>query len=315
MKLRCVVFGADGFDLDVAFNLMAFYEQLGYSTVLSRELIPTDLLVIHRPPNSPLNLEAYGSVHVWDYVGTSIESLLPNLAAHPNVTIFASSGARTSALVELAPALEGRIHELLPPVATELWELPIRETRYNSVHIGNFKPSYAAGKDAPSSEFLHVIERNRIDVWGAKWPLNSDLDHGPARLHEVSKIYGQSSYALGMMYPFQREITLSGRFWHAPLNGCLLFTERSIFSQEVPGVKETDYTSWLTSPPLGRVAQARLQRKAHEYWHGRFVSAQIEVKALIAREPSPLNLPKATGGQWVREMVRSRAMQVKHLHR
>ena len=82
-----------------------------------------------------------------------------------------------------------------------------------------------------------------------------------------SNIYSKSKYALGLMYPFQRDITFSGRFWHAPLNGCYLFSEPGLYTKEVPGVIETDYSTENILAMSSNLNDFEgLQKKAIYFW-------------------------------------------------
>jgi hypothetical protein len=274
----CLIFGHDGLDIDVMMNLRSLYRSLGFKVAYGTRITRVDLLVVQRVPARRLNVHASQPVHVWDYVGTPIADVTSELAGRANATIFTSSDASREALLEIVPSAAPNLHTCLPPVDTRIWVAPPTDLKYDAVHIGNFKPSYKQADDPLTAEFLDRLRRLRADIWGAGWSNMPDVKlHGVATQREVSSIYAASQIALGQMYPFQRSTTLSGRFWHAPLNGCVLVSEPSVYSDTVPGVvtRESAATQW---------DRETLRKVSREYWDDAFASTRERV--IEAVQPS-----------------------------
>lgn len=277
----CRIWGVDGFDLDVVHNLVAFYRrELGLHPVLSAAASPADLLVVQRPPSHPVDLRGFGAVHVWDYVGQPIDALVADSPGAERMTVFCASEARARELTPAAARSGAQILPLVAPVPVDLWRSPRRTVRYGTVHIGNHKPYYRGGGDEYAARFFAALERARADVWGADWGDHRLHTHGSLGLFRVSGVYAASSVAYGMMYPFQRSISFSGRFWHAPLNGCVLLSEPSLYAGEWPGVLSTDYTEDdITRAVASAPAANEVRDAAATFWQSHWRRAAETVSA------------------------------------
>ncbi len=137
---------------------------------------------------------------------------------------------------------------------------------YDFVHIGHRKPN--PNGDTCLEQLDSVARSGRCDFWGFGWEQLNAPDgklHGAATLHETQRIYRQSACALGVMYPFQRGHTISGRMWQAPLSGCRLFSESVMSGVNLPGVyKCEDFEALLGSPPPPR--QSALVEDCSDFW-------------------------------------------------
>lgn len=277
------MYGHDGFDVDVLRNLQSLYSGLNFRIAISNTLVPAGLLVIQRPPSTALDLAQYAAVHLYDYVANDLTPLLRSCSSHPGLLIFASSLERRGQLVEKFPELSEKIHISAPPVDTRLWiSSKVRdEPKYEIVHIGNHKPYYSDGVDVYASQFLRMLQNGGVHVWGAGWDglIEADFWHGRSSIGRVSDIYASSRIALGMMYPHQRGVSLSGRFWHAPLNGCQLISEPSIFAGAVPGVVRNDYAQNSAEGFFpGTVNRYQLANEAAAYWEDAYASLKAIVR-------------------------------------
>lgn len=262
----CLIYGHNGLDLDVTFNLRSFYKKLGFKVFFSDNLYPADLLVVVRAVDKEINIEPfnYSLVHVYDYGGWDYDSFVKTID-HRKTFIFCTSEVKIERLIKKLNFPKKQVYLALPPVETTLWSKAIKKTKYEFVHIGNFKP--IVDEDIFKLRFNKAISCFSSNLWGLGWKTNKEVYHGKAGLFEVSKIYAQSKFSFGLMYPFQREITFSGRFWHAPLNGCFLFSEPGLFSQKIPGVIETDYTEKDIIGKLNqKMSSFELQNEAKEFW-------------------------------------------------
>jgi hypothetical protein len=281
----CIIYGHDGFDVDVLRNLQFLYSSFGYRIAISKQLIPADLLVVQRPPSAPLNFAKYGVVHLYDYVGNDLLSLLLSCGNHPGLLIFASSTARRNELLERFPDLSEKIRVSAPPVCTQLWMAKSlgSKPKYELVHIGNYKPYYSETWDEYASRFLKLIRCGGVHVWGAGWEDRLDGGYWRGRLGigKVSEIYSKSLVALGMMYPNQRAVSLSGRFWHAPLNGCHVISEPSVFAGELPGVLSSEYINAPDPQEFTEASRIRLRQQSAKYWDDAFETLKAVVDTHI----------------------------------
>lgn len=264
----CLIYGQNGLDLDVALNLVAFYKNLGFKTYFSEKLLDANLLVIVRAVDHPLNIsdKNYGQVHMYDYGGWGYDACVESLP-YEKTYIFTTSEKHKDHIITTLDFPKKQIFIALPPVETKIWVEKSNSKTYDFVHIGNFKK--IEDKDEVRERFNQAMLHLNTNIWGMGWDALQlgKKYHGKAGLFDVSKIYSKAKYALGLMYPFQRAVTFSGRFWHAPLNGCYLLSEPGLYSKEFPGIIETNYhteeignlTSKLDDAPV-------LQQKAIQFW-------------------------------------------------
>ena len=168
-------------------------------------------------------------MHVYDYGGWGYDSFV-NSVDHKKTYIFSTSEKTKERLIKNLGFPQEHIFIALPPVETSLWIAKKTRIKYDFVHIGNYKN--IEDDDNVRKSFLDCMLQLKVDVWGLGW-INNEKGkyHGKVGLFKVSDIYSSSKYALGLMYPFQRNVTFSGRFWHAPLNGCYLFTEPGLYTK------------------------------------------------------------------------------------
>ena len=73
------------------------------------------------------------------------------------------------------------------------------------------------------------------------------------------------------MYSYQRDVTLSGRMWQAPLNGCPLISEPAKLAHDIPGVFcQKDYLN--TKDQVPSALPKDLVESARHYWETKAVS-------------------------------------------
>jgi hypothetical protein len=167
--------------------------------------------------------------------------------------------------------LKENVEILLPPVYTKHWVSRKKlKAKYLVTHIGNYKPYYAGQGDPYAREFMKQIDSEFVHVWGRGWPNTPgrEIKIKKASLYSVSAIYKKSLLALGMMYPFQRDLTISGRYWHAPLNGAYVLSEPNFLASSIPGVLETTYENDFDEVISNITIESRneLQKKSKIYW-------------------------------------------------
>ena len=242
-KPTALIYGYDGFDSDVAINLVDFYSDLGFKVFLSRKLIESDLICAMRPPNTQIFDTKFKKIHIFDYACKLKSDFVQEAAKRENVTIFLPSN---KALRDKLPDNSGyrdNVKIMLPPVSVKRWLKKIELKKWSLVHIGNFKANYVDELDTEGCSFLEFILKNNVEVWGEGWSryLPSQLVHGRVALLRSSQIYCKAAVSVGNMYPYQRGKTISGRFWQSPLANCPILTERELDEMKIPGVFKVDF--------------------------------------------------------------------------
>lgn len=281
----CLIYGHNGLDLDVALNLRSFYRYLGFKVFFGDKLKDADILVVVRAVDSTIDITSYTflQVHVFDYGGWDFDSFVRSI--NQRITfIFCTSEEKSKRLTDLLNFSKSQVFIALPPVDTKIWAKKIKKIEYNLVHIGNNKP--ISDGDSIKVKFNEMLGHFNTHVWGLGWKkLDKSIYHGKIGVFDVSGIYAKSKFAIGLMYPFQRDVTLSGRFWHAPLNGCSVFSEKGLYTTKIPGVIETDYTvDDLEKKTIINVDRFALQLEAIEFWNKK----NADTLSLITKILTPL---------------------------
>jgi hypothetical protein len=282
----CLIYGHNGLDLDVTLNLRSFYKRLGFKVFFSEKLYDADLLVVLRAVDNEIDISSFGYslVHVYDYGGWDYDAFV-NTIDHAITYIFCTSEVKRARLIEQLHFPKEHVFIALPPVNVHLWSKKIEEVRYKMVHIGNFKP--ISNDDPIKQLFNEAIIHFKTNVWGMGWNIDKKFYHGKTGLFSVSSIYAKSKFAFGLMYPFQREVTFSGRFWQAPLNGCSVFSEVGLYTSTIPGVIETDYSIGDLEKKLNHeVDRISIQKEAKEFWINQYKKtlSLVEPTCLILKD-------------------------------
>jgi hypothetical protein len=213
----------------------------------------TEVLVVARSNNMDKYALVKAKVSVlviYDYTAESIDNFeyLSYLNKNISKVIFISTcEGRISVVRNIHEKNRPDIvyHHGFLPVFPKLWiDKRVRERWPYPIHVGNFKQIGNIDKDDPYLLFLKFIQREKVLVGGQRWHgfLPSSQRLGGLKLNTVSPVYASHSYAVGIMYPHQRNCTYSGRFWQAPLNGCLLLSETTVYGQQIPGIYEVDFS-------------------------------------------------------------------------
>jgi uncharacterized protein Usg len=267
----CLIYGQDGLDLCVTLNLKVFYERLGLKVFFSEKLYDADMLVVARAYDSvDLSPYSYQLIHIFDYVGRDFDAFIHSVDYEKSF-IFCTSEIKRQRIIEKTGFPSKQIFQTFPPVETEFWIGKPKKIRYYIVHIGNYK--FSAEGDIIKAKFDDEIQTSNVDVWGLGWDkiVKKGLYHGRLGTYSVPSIYAQSMFALGLMYPFQREVTYSGRFWQAPLNGCFLLSEPGLYTKEIPGIIETDYSHSDIETKINTSHDRQLLKKeAKDYWEKQY---------------------------------------------
>ena len=232
----CCVFSFDYLDYDVYLNVLAFYRFAGYRVHALFDGQSPDLVVILRgwPPEIYANYA--GVVHVYDYVkelSIDYSTFFPS-ASH----IFYISISSDSAQEFLSSDKYTYVHGFLP-VIPEIWmESSSRKTSPTPLHISNFKPMQ---KDLYQSQLVHLSHDRLVQIFGSKWE-RAGIASSPVSYWTANHLLAKASHCYGLMYPYQRGKSLSGRMWQAPINGCYVISELGTNIFHCPGIIEAaDY--------------------------------------------------------------------------
>jgi len=241
---QCNVFSFDYLDFDVYLNVHAFYRLAGYKVVNHSDLSCSDLVVVLRGQPFDIYSEYTGVVHVYDYVKEfSIDYSLYFPCA--SLIFFISINPEPSYLAPESPKLAYVSGYL--PVIPEIWCRPgLRKTHAKPLHIANYKPNL---DDSFQKQLIHLSRLKKITLFGSKWE-KVGISTTPLSYMSANHLLARAEYCYGLMYPYQRGRSLSGRMWQAPINGCYVISEPGTNIFHCPGVIEAhDYVDVIHRLP------------------------------------------------------------------
>lgn len=219
----------DYMDLDVYWNVKLFYLSAGFQVATNASPSDHELLVLLRGDPGD-QLKTYrGIVHVYDYVKELTidwRTRIPRAAQIVVVSLSRPAGSESI----------GFVHGYLP-IIPELWqEDPFRKRPQRPYHISNFKPMR---EDPYQRDLVRLGRHGLIQLYGNRWDQVDIRAHGVS-YWEANRMLASAYSCYGLMYPYQRGTTLSGRMWQAPLLGCFVISERGTNPFGCPGVIEVD---------------------------------------------------------------------------
>ncbi|HYP03608.1 MAG TPA: hypothetical protein VER57_03560 [Cyanobium sp.] len=271
----CCVMSYDYLDLDVWLNIRCFYRSAGYRVTTNRCKETDDLLVILRGHPCDQARRHRGPVHVYDYVKELKIDWREALPAASEVVVISIEPPSCS---EGARWVCGYL-----PVYPPLWQKRLAQKSARPVHISNFKPM---GEDHYQKELLELVRTGMVRVFGGRWERAgvraSSLSHWQA-----NRMLAASSQCYGLMYPYQRGHTLSGRMWQAPINGCFVISEAGTNILACPGIIEVEHFDG--TPPRPSISPGvclDLAHQAREFWTGATATLAHDLKLVIKQEPS-----------------------------
>jgi len=288
---RFHILSLDFQDLDVIWNVQLFYLGAGFSLCRHWPDDGLELLVILRGDPGLSHQSHRGIVHVYDYVKelqVDWRACFPH--AHRIQVISLLRPDRHDSGIEW---VRGYL-----PVIPEFWQLqPFRKQEERPLHIANCKP---LGNDAYQRDLARLARRGLVRVHGRHWDRLGLRTHGLSYL-EANRLLAGAFCCYGLMYPYQRGTTLSGRMWQAPLHGCLVISEKGTNPLGLPGILEVDR---FTPDTLLSVASIRdcleIRDAATHYWR--------EATKLLARALG-LAAPAAPSGAQLALCRRQRRAQ------
>lgn len=267
MRKTCQIVGFDGSDSCIETMAASFYIKAGYDVKVGvRSPTNCDLLVILRGAiPTDLNLSFYSLVHLYGYAW-SLDSAYTNLL---DGVIHKVIVPHSSYLPKGYSDRYGDANVIFsyPPVIPDFWYKKSSENiMHDYVHIGNYKKNQS---DDVAAGFVHNLRENGVTVYGNGWEgiLPSHLLMGPLEMGRVSEVYSSSKAGLGIMYPYQRKFSFSGRFFQAPLAGVPLFTECLPLLSACPGLHQVDWTKSVhLSSDFNLISGSHLSDMAYLYW-------------------------------------------------
>lgn len=255
MRAICSILSFDYLDYDVYINIRVFYRLSGFSVKLSVLHPNASLVVVLRGKPTRVYSDFNGIVHYYDYVR---EYDLDMREYFPNASIIYTIGLHESLLIR---SYDHFVYAYLP-VFPSIWQtrypLPIRLSQ--PVHLSNYKP---IPNDHYQHQLLDLIHSRRIIVYGGKWHCQNIRSSQISYL-SANHVLSKSRYCYGLMYPYQRGTSLSGRMWQAPIHGCYVITEAGTNIYNLPGVIETD--NFLQPFSFSIEDALSLRKSASEFW-------------------------------------------------
>ncbi|WP_216905886.1 hypothetical protein [Synechococcus sp. CCY 0621] len=254
---RCHILSLDFQDLDVIWNVRLFYLASGYSLIREWDDPDPQLLVILRGDPGLSHQDYGGIVHVYDYVKelqVDWRSRFPHAREIRLISLL-----RPAVLPEGVRWVQGYL-----PVIPEFWQqLPFRKRAGRPLHIANFKPM---GDDPYQRDLAHLARRGLVEVHGRHWDKLGLNTHGLSYLEANRRLAG-AYCCYGLMYPYQRGTTLSGRMWQAPLHGCLVISEKGTNPFGLPGLLEVERFDPDTLLSVASIRECwQIQNEATRYW-------------------------------------------------
>lgn len=240
----CLVLSPDYVDFDVFLNILLFYRLAGFKVFLNSDVSDPDVIVVLR--REPLQIFTHykGVVHIFDYVKESTANYadyFPSSSAIYLVSIAVPPNVPTHPFDRYLH-VSGYL-----PVFPDIWLVrPIYKSISTPCHISNYKPMQ---DDSFQLQLIRLALSGHIKIFGAKWQSVS-IPASPLSYLSANRLLSQSCHCFGLMYPYQRGRSLSGRMWQAPINGCYVFSEPGTNIMNCPGVIETnDYTEIIKHLP------------------------------------------------------------------
>jgi hypothetical protein len=279
----CRIISSEYLDKDVYLNIRAFYRAAGFRLIPPTARLngvtahQADLLVVLRGDNGSDLQDFSGPIHVYDYVREYVVDWARRYPAASHITVVALAASSCHPVGDSQPGSDpsrlSRVDAYLP-VIPALWARSWSGKRQQPVHISNFK---RMGDDAYQRDLLALIRAGVVRAFGGSWQLAGVKAH-PLSYRQANRRLAASACCFGLMWPYQRGRTLSGRMWQAPLNGCFVLSEKGTDILGCPGVLEretfqADAATLVVSPQACR----DLAHEASVFWesHSRSLAAAL----------------------------------------
>lgn len=302
----CWIISSDYLDKDVYLNVRAFYRAAGFRLIAPTARLngaaddQVDLLVVLRGDNGSDLKDFRGPIHIYDYVkeyAVDWARRYPS-ASHVTVVALASSSFQPAEGSQSATD-RSRVSwvDAYLPVIPSLWMRSWSGKRQQPVHISNFK---RMGDDAYQRDLLALIRAGVVRAFGANWQL-AGVKARPLSYRQANRLLAASASCFGLMWPYQRGRTLSGRMWQAPLNGCYVLSETGTDILGCPGVLEREaFLADAATLVLAPEACRELALEASAFWesHSRSLAAALGFNPDLSLAPADLRPERALLWLW-----------------
>jgi hypothetical protein len=147
-------------------------------------------------------------------------------------------------------------------VIPSLWRfsLPFSAKKSQPVHISNFKP---LTKDLFQEQLISLVRQKKIKVYGLKWD-RVQINAKPLSYLSANLKLATFFVCYGLMYPYQRGNSLSGRMWQAPIQGCLVISEEGTNIFGCPGIIEV--SSYINASIKANINRNSISSLASKFW-------------------------------------------------
>ena len=287
MKNRsCAVISTDYLDKDVYLNIELFYTLVGYRVFVWTPASPPasrspDLIVMLRGDPGTAWVDYSGTVHVYDYVkelDIDWNDRFPNAG---RLKLISLSGGDVTGYL---------------PVFPEIWRRRFSRKNSRPVHLSNYKPMPA---DVFQNDLVSLIQQGRVQVFGGRWQ-RIGVASRSLSYWQANRLIAASSSCFGLMYPYQRGRSLSGRMWQAPINGCFVISEAGTNPHALPGLIEAEsFGPQEANRHFSLEECRRLSEQASAFWRNQTseLARQLDL-------PLPPELPLALIQAQRRTLVR-----------
>lgn len=274
MKPSCRIVSSDYLDRDVALNVRGFYAAAGFR-LQGPDDPAADLLVVLRGDNGSADRRFAGDIHVYDYVREYSVNWTQRYPAARSITLIN---------LDAGPGrCDPRLHHVRAylPVIPELWTCRLRKRRRpGAVHVSNYKRMPG---DAFQEQLLALIQAGFVEVYGGRWD-QVGVRARPLSYRQANLRIAAAASCFGLMWPYQRGRTLSGRMWQAPLNGCVVFSEPGSDPLGCPGVICCErFDAATAARPFAEEHGRALAEEAARFWRAH----TAELARQLGFEPAP----------------------------
>ncbi len=143
------------------------------------------------------------------------------------------------------------------------------------------------------------IESYEITIFGGRWQ-RIGVASRSLSYWQANRLIAASSSCFGLMYPYQRGRSLSGRMWQAPINGCFVISEAGTNPHALPGLIEAEsFGPQEANRHFSLEECRRLSEQASAFWRNQTseLARQLDL-------PLPPELPLALIQAQRRTLVR-----------
>ena len=254
-KKNCCFLSFDYVDFDVFLNARIFYRLAGYSFLSVENLSLCNLIVIFRGIPDRIYNEYTGPIHFYDYVCEHSINLAESFPNASSITVISIE------IPECDSSSVNSVYGYLP-VFPSLWQfsIPLLRRTLGPLHISNYKP---LADDPYQRQLITLINAGIIRVYGAKWD-RIQVTARPLSYLSANFKLASASLCYGLMYPYQRGKSLSGRMWQAPIQGCIVVSEKNTNIFSCPGVFEVNSYEEFFS--LDGICPTELASEAALFW-------------------------------------------------